>query len=52
MEHKALAAFLGLSPGSISQISTGRRRPSAELADRIARLLDVPAEQLFPKAEP
>jgi len=51
MEHQALAAAVGLSPGSISHFSTGRRRPSSELAERIARLLDVPVEQLFPKAE-
>jgi transcriptional regulator with XRE-family HTH domain len=52
MQHQALAAAVGLSPGSISHFSTGRRRPTVEVADRIARLLDVPTEQLFPKAEP
>jgi transcriptional regulator with XRE-family HTH domain len=44
----AIAEATGLTNGTISQIATGRTRPSLDTASAIARFLGVPVETLFP----
>ena len=36
----------------IGEVVSGRRRPSEDLAQKIAEVLDVPAEDLFARPEP
>lgn len=47
MTIKQLAVAIGHSTHShISEFETGKRRPSLELAMRIAQIFDVPLDQL------
>ncbi len=46
-----LAAALGVSRQTVISIENGRYLPSLPLAFRIARLFDVPLEQLFDATE-
>ena len=42
-----LAELLGVSRQSINAIETGKHDPSLPLAFRIARLFDMPIEEIF-----
>nr|WP_243752672.1 helix-turn-helix transcriptional regulator [Leucobacter ruminantium] len=43
----ALAELLGVSRQTVNALETGRYDPSLPLAFRIARLFEVPIEQVF-----
>jgi transcriptional regulator with XRE-family HTH domain len=45
--NNALAAAVGCTPGTISQIIRGRLTPSADLKRRIAEHLGRPVDELF-----
>ncbi len=47
MSQAALAAQLGVSRQTINAIETGRYDPSLGLAVRIARLFQLPVEEVF-----
>jgi hypothetical protein len=49
-QHVA-AAHSGVSIGTIQGVLTGWRRPSAEVADSLGRLLGLPVRDLFVGAE-
>ena len=51
MTQAQLAATLGVSRQTVISIENGRYLPSLPLAFRIARLFDVPLEQLFEPTE-
>jgi transcriptional regulator with XRE-family HTH domain len=44
---RALATTLGISPSALSQIETGRTRPSIKRVHQIATVLEVPLSALF-----
>ncbi|HET6502568.1 MAG TPA: helix-turn-helix domain-containing protein [Amycolatopsis sp.] len=44
---RALAATLGISPSALSQIETGRTRPSIKRVHQIATVLEIPLSTLF-----
>lgn len=46
-DQAAFAARLGISPAYLSQLLSGRRKPSARLARRISRETGVPLEDLL-----
>jgi len=47
--QRALAAVVGLSHGEIGKLEAGyrRERPAPELLDRLARALEIEAEELY-----
>lgn len=48
VSQKKVADMAGLSPATLSCITTGRRRASVPLAYRIAEALDCHPQTLFP----
>jgi putative transcriptional regulator len=46
--QEQMARRVGVSYSHWRQIETGGRTPSLELATRIARIFNVPVEELFP----
>ncbi len=47
--QREVAAACGVSQQCIALLETGRRKPSAALAKRLARLLRTTPERLFPE---
>jgi transcriptional regulator with XRE-family HTH domain len=43
-----IAAQVGVSPAYLSRWASGQRRPSPQQAKRLARIVGVPADELFP----
>jgi len=46
-----LASLVGISQAELSHYETGRRQCSADLRDKIAKVLECPIETLFPATE-
>jgi len=44
-----LASLVGISQTELSHYEVGRRRCPADLRHKIANVLDLPVDQLFPK---
>jgi len=47
LTQKELAGYLGISVSMLSTIERGEKYPRVELLKKIARVLDVPPEELF-----
>jgi transcriptional regulator with XRE-family HTH domain len=47
MTQKDLAGQLGISVSNLSTIERGDKYPRVEMLKKIARILDVPLEELF-----
>lgn len=47
LTQKDLAGLLGISVGNLSTIERGDKYPRVDMLKRIARILDVPLEELF-----
>jgi transcriptional regulator with XRE-family HTH domain len=43
---RQLGSQIGVTPAYVADIEAARRLPSAELKDRIAAVLEIPAEEL------
>jgi DNA-binding XRE family transcriptional regulator len=51
VKHAHLGRAVGVSPSTISLISTGKRKPSIELFAAIAEYLEMPMEDLYAKLQ-
>ncbi len=49
LTQRSVAREAGIAPGDLSRIACGRMLPTAEQADRIARVLGVERSKLFPR---
>ena len=47
LDHAAMAAFLGISEGYLSDLKNGKRSPSLRMAKRLSGLADVPIESFL-----
>lgn len=52
ISQELLAKRVGVTPGMIALIETGRRQPGADLLERIATELGIPADALAFLPEP
>jgi transcriptional regulator with XRE-family HTH domain len=51
LSQAKLAARAGIDPSTVNQIETGKRSPSANSLNKLARALDVEVADLFPKGQ-
>jgi transcriptional regulator with XRE-family HTH domain len=52
LSQAKLAARAGIDPSTVNQIETGKRSPSANSLNKLARALEVEVADLFPKGQP
>ena len=51
LSQAKLAARAGIDPSTVNQIETGKRSPSANSLNKLARALEVEVADLFPKGQ-